>query len=147
VGQSCADSLDCCGGIPCVPDTNGNLICCPNCVPSDAGGKPCVPVTGGCTTNADCCNGGYCNVPAGSIQGTCNPIPIVPPPPDSGTPLPDGSSTPDTSTGGGGGGSCSLYGQGCATASDCCNSVPCTQADGLTACSGQSGCSCVFPLH
>jgi hypothetical protein len=143
-GQACAFSSDCCGGLPCVPNGSGGLICCSNCVTSDAGGSACVPPTGNCTVNADCCNGSYCQVQPGSTQGTCNPVPVPPPPPDAG-PLPDGA--PPVDSGGGGGGSCSLYGQGCATASDCCNNVPCTQSDGLTACTGQAGCTCVFPLH
>jgi hypothetical protein len=83
-------------------------------------------------------------VPAGSLQGTCAPIPTVPPPPP---PPPQDGAPPPPPPDGGGGGSCSLYGQACASASNCCNGVPCTQADGLTACSGQAGCSCVFPLH
>jgi hypothetical protein len=157
-GQLCADSLDCCNGVPCVPDGAGNLVCCSSCVPSDAGGKPCVPVSGGCTTNGDCCNGGYCNVPPGSTQGTCNAVPTVTPPDSGVTTLPDGAvvapdgaiiddaaALPDSPIGSGGG-SCSLYGQGCAQASDCCNGVPCTDIAGNN-CASEMGCSCVFPVH
>jgi hypothetical protein len=135
-------------------------------VPSDAGGKSCVPPTGACTANADCCNGSFCQVPAGSVAGSCTPVPVPPPPPppDAGiTYYPDGAVTapdgalftdsaavPDTSTppiDSSPPPVCSLYGQGCNTATDCCNGIPCTQTDGVSVCTGQAGCTCVFPLR
>jgi len=102
-GETCASSDDCCNDAPCVPDSEGILRC---------GVDECVPVDGSCTINADCCPGGTCYRPAGSLTGTCEP-----PPPGEG--------------GAGGGPStvCSEYGQQCAGSGDCCNEVPCT--DGI----------------
>jgi hypothetical protein len=78
-----------------------------------------------CTSNADCCQGLPCALPAGSSTGFCG-----------GTLLPDGgvSTQPPPGTDGGivqppdSGTSttCALYGQTCNVAGDCCSSVPCT---------------------
>jgi hypothetical protein len=92
-----------------------------------------VPVTGPCTINADSCPGNTCVVPLGSTQGTCNGV-APPPGTDSGVPVND-AGVP----------TCSLYGQACTSDSQCCNGVPCTSADGLTPCTGQTGCTCVTP--
>jgi hypothetical protein len=121
----------------------------------------CVPPTGACTINAGCCNGSFCSVLPGSVAGTCNPIPNGGGgTPDSGTVGDSGTTTeggspeggsPDSGTtddsgggGGGGGGTCSLYGQACTTAGNCCNAVPCTAPDGVSVCSTATGCTCVF---
>jgi hypothetical protein len=113
---------------------------------------------GSCTINADCCPGETCISAQGSASGVCGPC--NPPPdggaPDSGTTSGDGGgSTPDSGLGTGDGGTaidsgpppvCSLYGQSCATNSDCCNGVPCSF--GASACAtGQSGCACIYPIH
>ena len=120
-GIGCATSADCCDGKPCVPNPNGTnpeFVC---------GATICVPTSGGCTTNADCCPGNICHVPPGGTKGSCQSE-IPPPPGDGGTGGGDGGAGGD---GGGGtngdaGGSCSLYGQTCTTASDCCNGIPCS---------------------
>ncbi|MGH7282853.1 MAG: hypothetical protein ACRELY_15110, partial [Polyangiaceae bacterium] len=88
----CAFDSDCCGG-KCLPDSTGKLSC--NAV-------SCSPSTGPCTTTSDCCDGLNCDVPPGSLVGTCG-----------------GSNTND-------GGTCAAYGQKCTTSSDCCNGVPCS---------------------
>src|SRR5262249_48296361 len=128
--ETCAFTGDCCNGAPCVPGPNGELVCYSGPNGSD-GGNVCVPVSGPCTINADCCPGGTCVVPLGSTQGTCNPT-TPPPGTDSGVPTNDAGTT-----------TCALYGQACTTAADCCNGVPCTSSDGLTACAGGPGCTCV----
>jgi hypothetical protein len=127
-GEQCAFSGDCCNGIPCVPDSSGVL----RCNTSGGDGGVCVPVTGPCTTDADCCSGYSCIVPLGSTQGTC------------GTKAPPTGS--DAGTNDGGGFTCTLYGQACTTANECCNGVPCTAADGVSACNGTAGCHCVAPI-
>ena len=62
VGDACSSSLDCCNGLPCVPDQTGALHCA----------ATCSPTSGPCTSSADCCPGGTCTFPAGSTQGTCS---------------------------------------------------------------------------
>jgi hypothetical protein len=57
----CSNSLDCCNGVPCVPDMNGVLHC----------GAGCSQTGNSCTSDADCCSGGTCVFPPGSTQGTC----------------------------------------------------------------------------
>ena len=117
-GSSCASSADCCNGAPCVPNPGGSppYVCSPN---------SCVPACGACTNNADCCPGSACEVAQGSTNGTCGPCGGSSP--DGGTPPPydggiigDGGYTPPPD------GGCALYGQVCATASDCCYGLPCT---------------------
>jgi hypothetical protein len=104
-GGTCAFDMDCCGGGHCVPDATGHLVCQTTCSPS----------TGPCTVDADCCSGLHCHVAVGSTSGTCGSPPPPPPGYDAGPP----PVTPD-------GGSCAFYGQACMQASDCCNSIPCT---------------------
>jgi hypothetical protein len=145
-GQACSTSADCCGGLPCVPnsgDAGPKFICYM--------GGSCVPSCGKCTINADCCVGQTCDVAQGSTSGVCGPcnpapdggLPVdggtlpdagIPPDggllADGGTP-PDGSSPPDgaappDSGGQGDSGTCALYGQQCSMNSDCCNGIPCT---------------------
>ena len=101
---SCSTSADCCNLNPCVPNGDGGFTCYPGA---------CVPVTGSCTTDGDCCPGGHC------YSGKCSPNN----PSDGGTPQQDGGST-DSGTPQDAG--CSLYGQTCTQASDCCNNIPCT---------------------
>jgi hypothetical protein len=106
-GQVCTTSADCCGK-PCV---GGKC------------GATCVASGGACTVTADCCAPIECVFPAGSTQGICGGTiqpdgGVTPPPPDSGTPPPDSGTTTDSGT-------CSLYGQTCTTAANCCNGVPC----------------------
>jgi hypothetical protein len=110
-GTACVTSADCCGK-PCVGG-----MCNDVCI--DKGGE--------CTNTSDCCPGLPCAIPPGATKGICG-----------GTVLPDGGvsdagGSTDGGDGGGGGnlpdgGTCSLYGQQCAAASDCCNNVPCTNA-------------------
>lgn len=107
-GGVCASADDCCDGLPCVPNDEGELFCY-----DPPGSEPCVPAEGPCTINADCCPGGTCVRPVGSTDGTCTPT--EPPPPDGGTGK-DAGTTPE----------CAEYGQICDTGADCCNDVPCT---------------------
>jgi hypothetical protein len=125
-GGACSSSIDCCNGVPCIPDSMGALHCAS---PNDMG-TTCSPAGGACTIAADCCNAGYmCVTAPGSVQGVCT-APM--PPNDMGV---------------GDMGACSLYGQGCKVTGDCCNGVQCSQAGGLGAlCSGQSGCTCYNPV-
>jgi hypothetical protein len=60
-GGVCSNSLDCCNGVPCVPDQNGVLHC----------GAGCSQTGNSCTSDADCCSGGTCVFQPGSTQGTC----------------------------------------------------------------------------
>ena len=60
-GQSCAFSGDCCDGAPCVPNSNGQLVC----------GTTCVATSGACTNSADCCDGTSCVYEPGMTYGTC----------------------------------------------------------------------------
>jgi hypothetical protein len=61
-GQACADSSDCCNGVPCVPNGSGGLVC---------GAGTCVMMGDQCTQTADCCNGATCVFQAGEQYGTC----------------------------------------------------------------------------
>ncbi len=125
-GNSCASSADCCNNMPCVPNPN----------PGD-GGSPfvcvaaCVPSCGACTINADCCPGESCVVAQGSTMGICGPCSDagIPPPPADAAPPPN----------------CALYGQDCTTSANCCNGVPCSYGTGP--CTGQTGCTCHFPIQ
>jgi hypothetical protein len=98
-GGICSSAMDCCDGVPCVPDPSGVLRCM---VPPDAG-KVCVPPGGACTIDGDCCVGTTCIKEVGAAQGICG---NVTPPPDAGVP-------------------CAEYGQLCTTDTDCCNQVSC----------------------
>ncbi len=60
-GDSCAFSGDCCDGAPCVPNSNGQLVC----------GTTCVMTSGACTNSADCCDGTSCIYEPGMTYGTC----------------------------------------------------------------------------
>lgn len=112
-GKDCATSADCCG-LPCLPnaDPNGSPFVC---------GTTCVARGGSCTTDADCCAGLPCELSSGSTSGVCGTVDQV----DGGVPeggVPEGGPA-DAGTDGP---TCSLYGQECAGAADCCNGVPCT---------------------
>ena len=74
-------------------------------------------------------------VPPGGTMGACGLV-IPPPAPDGGGP---GVTDAGTLT-------CALYGQSCAQASDCCNGVPCSLANGA-ACGGATGCTCITILR
>ncbi len=93
-GERCTFSAECCGGVPCVPGSDGILRCM---FAPDGGGPICVPSGGACTTTGDCCAGMTCNIAPGSPSGICGAPPKAPPPPDSGVkPLPDsGTTLPD----------------------------------------------------
>lgn len=56
--------------------------------------------------------------------------------PDGGI-LPDGAVNPDATPP-----VCSLYGQSCSSASDCCNGVPCKTATGVDCNGASAGCTC-----
>jgi hypothetical protein len=103
-GGSCSFAGDCCGGVPCVPDSTGALHCL---TPNDGGA--CVPQGGMCSATRDCCAGYPCVIPAGSLIGVCELI-TPSPGPDGGTPPPPG---------------CALYGQACSATVPCCNNIPC----------------------
>ena len=120
-GSSCASSADCCNGAPCVPNASGSP-------PYVCSATVCVAACGGCTNNADCCPGTSCEVAQGSTSGVCGPC---------GGPAPDGGVSgggDGGGTGAGDGGSppppvdagCSLFGQVCTTAAQCCYGLPCT---------------------
>jgi hypothetical protein len=61
-GMYCSNSLDCCNGLPCVPDGMGHFVC---------GATMCVNTNGMCTQTSDCCNGATCYIMPGSTTGTC----------------------------------------------------------------------------
>jgi hypothetical protein len=92
-GETCASSMDCCNGVPCVVAPDGLLRCLP---PSD-GGPNCVPRGGSCTIDADCCPGTLCLREPGSVQGICG---TITPPGTGGTPgtggAPAAGGTPET---------------------------------------------------
>jgi len=122
-GQACAMASECCGGVPCVPNANGQLVC---------GSSACQQSGNSCTANADCCSGLPCIALPGSTQGTCTPVNPPPPPPpppsdgggsDSGTPT-DAGTPPDSGYSPDGGYSCALYGQSC-TSLPCCAGTQC----------------------
>jgi hypothetical protein len=121
-GETCASSIDCCNGVPCVPDELGELRC---------GGGECIPSGGSCTINADCCPGTTCIRPPGSTVGMCG---TDNPPGTGGAGGTGGSGGTGGAggTGGSGGGTttCSTYGQICNSTQDCCNAM-----DGVS-CSG-----------
>jgi hypothetical protein len=129
MGQTCADNLDCCGGLPCVPAGPGGTLVCGA---PDAG--TCVPSAGPCTVNADCCSGLACITPPGGSMGECGLL-LPPPSPDGGPGVTDAGTL-----------NCSLYGQSCAQTSDCCNGVPCSSPNGAP-CGGATGCVCVSILR
>jgi hypothetical protein len=112
-GTACASSADCCNGAPCVPAPGGTFVCY---------ASSCVPACGGCSNNADCCPGSACDIPQGSTHGTCGPCGVGSG--DGGTTAGDGGTL--LGDGGSYDAGCSLYGQICSTASNCCNGVPCT---------------------
>ena len=64
-GQACASSADCCGNLPCVPNSSGTppLVCA---------ATSCMPSAAACTTDADCCSGLQCAIAPGALGGTCN---------------------------------------------------------------------------
>jgi hypothetical protein len=120
-GQACASSADCCNGLPCVPDANGNLVC---------GSMACVPDGGVCTTNADCCTGDVCVVPPGSTMGTC----VNPTPP----PTADMAGSTDMAMP-----ICAFVGQTCSTSLPCCaNNGNCSAPSGATCGASDTGCYC-----
>jgi hypothetical protein len=120
-GDTCHTSSECCGLVPCVPDSTGTLRCLTG---TPDGGIVCVKQGGTCTATGDCCTGLVCNVTPGGA-GTCEPPPM--PQPDAGV--------------------CALYGQGCNANTPCCNGVQCTYSPTETACTaGQVGCTCFNPI-
>jgi hypothetical protein len=110
-GLPCSTSVECCG-LACIPsgatDGGAPFIC----------GSACEPKGSGCTTNADCCPGLPCVLPAGGSTGTCGSSLI-----DAGAPGDGG--TADAGT-------CALYGQLCNSSADCCSSIPCLDGRCLT---------------
>jgi hypothetical protein len=94
-GETCASSMDCCGGVPCVVAPDGLLRCLP---PSD-GGPTCVPSGGSCTINGDCCPGTVCIREPGSVQGVCG---TTTPPGTGGTPGSGGTPATGGTPGSGG---------------------------------------------
>ena len=61
-GQTCSYSGDCCNGLPCVPNSQGQLVC---------GASQCQMMGQTCTNTADCCNGTTCVYQPGQTYGTC----------------------------------------------------------------------------
>jgi len=119
-GNECTFSSECCGGVPCVPDSTGKLRC---------SNLMCIPENGVCTATGDCCAGLVCDVPVGQPSGTCkNPAP--PPPGDAGVNAPDA-------------GVCALGGQSCGDSTACCVGYTCFNAGGTAPCApGQTDCTC-----
>jgi hypothetical protein len=72
----------------------------------------CQPENGQCTAGADCCTGLRCEVPQGSITGSCQP-----------------------------GALCSSGGQACSPNSPCCPGMSCRSASGVV-CDGTTSCTC-----
>ena len=118
-GGACASSASCCGGAPCVPNPTAG-----GTPPYICSGTQCIAACGKCTNNADCCPGTSCITPPGSTQGLCGPC--------GGSGSSGGSSSSGSSSGGP---TCSLYGQTCQTAADCCTNIPCTNG------------RCEFPIY
>jgi hypothetical protein len=81
--------------------------------------------------SADCCPGLPCVTPPGSTKGTCGGGTTTTS--DAGTPVTDGGTTTGTDASVG----CALYGQTCATTSDCCGDVPCDLKEKR----------CVYPIY
>jgi hypothetical protein len=104
-GNTCGTAADCCDGVPCVPNPQGQLVCA---------STSCIPTSGTCTSSADCCAGITCIVPVGALQGTCTPVS-----PPSG----DGGSSSGSSDSGVGLG-CASLGQSCASLG-CCIDLQC----------------------
>jgi hypothetical protein len=127
-GGNCSSAADCCDGTPCVPDSNGHLVC---------GAVACVPSGGKCTSTSDCCSGSgnVCVIPPGAATGTCaNPGP--PPGPGSG----GGSADMATSN-------CSFTGQQCSTTQPCCpNNGNCAGPAGAVCAPGEMDCRCLSPI-
>jgi hypothetical protein len=123
-GGNCSFAGDCCGGLPCVPDSTGQLKCG---VGTDGGS--CVPEGGPCTTTGDCCAGVTCIIPPGALSGTCTKVNT--PPPDGGTPGTDMAGAPI----------CSEIGQACDTYA-CCAGLICQNATTGASC-GNTGPGCI----
>jgi hypothetical protein len=119
----CAFSGDCCDGLPCVPNAQGQLVC----------GAMCSPSGGPCTTNSDCCTGLSCYVPPGALKGSCTSPPPPPPPPADMGPVDMAGTKPVDMAGQ----VCATYGQACSTSVPCCN-APCLTP--ITATSGGTQC-------
>jgi hypothetical protein len=133
-GGACATSADCCDGVPCVPNSMGQLVC----------GTMCVQPGGVCTATTDCCTGYVCVVPPGSTSGTCinpNPPPVSPDMAGGGPPVNYDLSTPPPM--------CALLGQSCnTTSSPCCtNNGNClSQSTGGACTAGATNCICATPI-
>jgi hypothetical protein len=164
-GDRCEFSAECCGGTPCVPDSQGVL----RCLVKPPGGTACVPTDGACTTTGDCCAGMTCNITPGQTFGSCAAPPPPPPPPtpdsgtsptdDGGAPTDDGAIPVDGANPTDDGGTpldaedaalppppppaCGFYGQACSAASACCTGLTCVVAGTITACDAESSCVCV----
>jgi hypothetical protein len=94
-----------------LPDPSGVLRC----------GTSCSNTTGQCTSNADCCSGLLCNVPAGQTVGTCG---AAPPPPSGDMGM-----------------ACSYTGQSCSTTQPCCGGT-CSSPLGAACQAGETDCTC-----
>jgi hypothetical protein len=136
-GGTCSSSVDCCNGLPCVPDPTGKLVC---------SGMMCVPLNGVCTTTADCCTGLACIVPPGSTKGTCiNPNPPPTPPDMAGNTDMAGMAPPDLSNPPP---MCALDGQSCNTTNTpcCTNNGACLGPSGLACQAAETDCYCKLIL-
>jgi hypothetical protein len=122
-GQICNSAAECCGLIPCTPDSTGSLHCLGGGGTPD-GGIVCVQSGGTCTATGDCCTGLICNITPGAPGGKCGTPPTA---------------TPDA-------GVCALYGQACNDSTPCCNNVQCTYSPTNSKCAGQTGCTCFNPI-
>lgn len=101
--SACSQGAECCSGY-CL-----NSMC--------SAAPTCEPEGSACTAAADCCLGLTCNVPAGSIVGTCGP-----------------------------GSNCAEVGQVCAQSSDCCVLLACNTPTGA-ACTSGASCTCQSPFE
>lgn len=101
--------------------TSGGECCSTYCLAAGDGGftcQPpplCQPQDGICLTNADCCSGLSCSIPAGQTSGLCKP-----------------------------GATCPAAGQTCSPTQACCPGLLCTDKGTSTLCTGTGICVCVF---
>jgi hypothetical protein len=108
-GSACTSPQQCCSR---VCDATGHC------------GTPvsCQPSGGNCGSTGDCCGGLVCNLPVGSVNGTCA--------------VPDG------------GGTCLGTGQICTVGgTGCCGGLTCVNPVSGAVCNGTTGCACEVVIN
>jgi hypothetical protein len=169
-GQACQFQDQCCNRVPCVPGSNGTLVCAQP-VTCQVVGDPCTP--GAAPGPMGCCAGTQCL--AAMPSGYACQVPL--PPPDGGVivvqdggPVGDGGTHPDAAAADAApaclanGQACSLgsmccsgvcqtgmcempnacqpQGSACTATSDCCTGLSCAIPSGSTAGTCQPGSTC-----